>query len=160
MTDTRSKLLSYALRAGPACLAIGSGAVALALSFYWAAESHGSFLIGLLMLLFGLVPCAAIAGAVAGLVFGPLAQWLAGALRIASMFWPLVHAAALGIFAFLTALPLAAWVAGGASAALSGRQGAYVLLVPVAIAGAIAGALFGVATWRYETALSAGEGGG
>jgi len=148
------RILARAAGVGAACLAIGAAAMALVLSLNWAAQEHGSFLMALLMLLFALVPGAAIAGALAGLAFGPLAQWLVGRLRIDRALWPLVDALTMAIGAFLVVLPWAAWVAGGVLRALDGRQGVYGLLVPAAIAGAIGGALCGVIMRRHADASS------
>jgi hypothetical protein len=120
------------------------------LSLYWSAADTGPGLTAFLMLLLGFIPMTALAGAAAGLVFCPLAQWLVGILGIRSVFWPVVQAAALALLTFLTALPLAAWVAGSVSAALDGKQGSYILLVPATLAGVIGGALFGHAMRRYS----------
>ena len=144
------QLVRQAFYSGPKFLAFGAMLAAAGLSFYW-----GNTAIELLILLITMVPASGLAGTTIGLALMPLAQGIVSLLRIGSAYWMAAQTVVVTALACVTVLPWAAWVAGGVGPALNGRRGTYGLFIPAAIAGVVAGVLFGRAMPQYTNRMTA-----
>ena len=143
------QFVRQAFYSGPKFLAFGAMLAAAGLSFYW-----GKSAVELLILLITMVPASGLAGATIGLALMPLAQGMVCLLRIGSAYWMAAHTVLVPALACVAVLPWAAWVAGGVGAALNGRQGTYGLFMPAAIAGLVAGVLFGRAMQQFANRMT------